>query len=244
MFIGSSTEGLIVVRNLQRELEDHNICRVEAWNRGIFEPSSFTLEALQSAADRADYAVLIATPDDVTRIRDVEHRTMRDNVLFEFGLFIGAIGRNRTYLLAPNGADLRFPSDLSGLTQLRYNPPADPRDLQAALNGAALDIENQIRLHGWRPRTSMADGQAASVRTPLDLEIDMLCANAQAQGWTVRTNSPTTLRLRSPRGRNYTMTKTTPDLTRANLRHFAAKLRAGGLRVNYSVRRDVPSSPL
>ena len=53
-----------------------------------------------------------------------------------------------------------------------------------------------------------------------------MCNNAVAQGWTVKTNTATTLRLRSPRSRVFTLSKGQPETTRADLRRFAAGLRA------------------
>ena len=44
----------------------------------------------------------------------------RDNVVFEAGLFGGALGIRRTFILHANGAKL--PTDLLGLTSIRYDP--------------------------------------------------------------------------------------------------------------------------
>ena len=78
----------------------------------------------------------------------------------------------------------------------------------------------------------------------LDEEISRLCENAVSQGWAVKTNSATTLRLRSPRGVQFTLQKGPAGATRDELRAFASKVRAAGLRVNSSVRRPVDQSPL
>ena len=44
----------------------------------------------------------------------------RDNIVFELGLFMGALGRSRTFLVQPRGAGLKVPSDLMGITPLTY----------------------------------------------------------------------------------------------------------------------------
>jgi predicted nucleotide-binding protein len=44
----------------------------------------------------------------------------RDNVVFEAGLFGGALGIRRTFILHATGSKL--PSDLLGLTSVRYDP--------------------------------------------------------------------------------------------------------------------------
>jgi hypothetical protein len=68
----------------------------------------------------------------------------RDNVVFEAGLFGGALGMRRTFILHAKGAKL--PTDLLGMTAVRYPEaltPADMRDVNQKLRKA---IENEGRL--------------------------------------------------------------------------------------------------
>lgn len=57
------------------------------------------------------------TPDDLVRYRGKKVNAPRDNVIFELGLFMGAIGRDRTYLLT-SSKEMKIPSDLDGITRL------------------------------------------------------------------------------------------------------------------------------
>ena len=98
LFIGSSAEGLAVARNLHAELERHSVCEVVRWDQNVFEPSGYTLDSLLTTAASVDFAVLVASPDDVTVSRGSEEPSVRDNIILEFGLFAGALGRERTYL--------------------------------------------------------------------------------------------------------------------------------------------------
>jgi hypothetical protein len=69
----------------------------------------------------------------------------RDNVVFEAGLFGGALGIRRTFILHANGAKL--PSDLLGLTTIRYDPdttPAIVRQINQKLRDA---VNAEGRLH-------------------------------------------------------------------------------------------------
>lgn len=237
LFIGSSSEGREVVRNLQAELGDR--VDVVRWDHSVFEPGGYTLDSLIATAASVDFAVLVATPDDTTVSRGEATPSARDNIVLEFGLFAGVLGRTRTYLLATG--DLKLPTDVFGLTRLPYRPRSDG-NLRAAVSDAALQIEERVRSLG-RLERGRAPVDAASPLTSLDRELDLLCDNAVAQGWTVKTNSPTTLRLRSPRGKVLTLPKGQSDSTRVELRRFAVRLRAEGLRVNSSVRRPVGESP-
>ena len=237
VFIGSSSESRDVARHLQAELVGR--CEVVRWDQNVFEPSGYTLDSLIAIADRVDFAVLVAAPDDTTVSRGVEASSARDNIVLEFGLFAGALGRERTFLLSTG--DLRLPTDVLGLTRLPYHPQTDGNQ-RAALNDAALQIEQQIRRLGRRVPNN-TQGGASTARAALDRELEILCANAMAQGWSVRTNNATTLRLRTPRGQTLTLAKGQPQRTRTELRDFVTQVRAAGLRVNTVIRLSVTESP-
>lgn len=241
LFIGSSSEGLNVARNLEAELDAMNVCDVERWDRDVFEPSGYTLDSLLTVASRVDFAVLIASPDDVVESRGVSTPSARDNVLLEFGMFVGALGRQRTFLLATG--DLRLPSDVGGLTRLAYSSPTDG-NVRRALNRAVLQLEQQVNTLGRLRVEEELAGNSQPGQAAVDREIEMLCNSARAQGWTVKANSATTLRLRNPKGKPFSLQKRSAEATRTDLRAFASQLRAAGLRVNSAVRRPVGSSPL
>jgi Predicted nucleotide-binding protein containing TIR-like domain len=146
VFIGSSSEGQAIAAHLQHELESRNICEAELWP-DIFEPSGYALPSLINAAAAVDFAVLIATPDDTTISRGEERVAMRDNIILEFGLFAGALGLERTYLL-PTGK-VSLPSDVLGLTHLPYRARSD-NNIGAALNSAVLALSRQVDTLGRR----------------------------------------------------------------------------------------------
>lgn len=152
------------------------------------------------------------------------------------------MGRERTYLLTTGDRDTKLPTDTLGLTRLPYRPRTDG-NLSAAVNDAALQLQQQVQRQEHHGRATTGPEGAGAPQTALGRELDLLCTNAVAQGWTVKTNSPTTLRLRSPRGKVFTLSKGQSDATRADLRRFAAELRAAGLRVSSSVRRPAEKSP-
>ncbi|MGW9568403.1 nucleotide-binding protein [Prescottella equi] len=247
LFIGSSSEGSTVAHNLQAVLESRNVCEVDVWDQGIFEPGGSALESLLEAAQRSDFAVLVASPDDVTVSRGDTASAMRDNIVFEYGLFLGVLGRSRTYLLATDRA-MKLPTDILGVTRLPYTTRSDG-NVGAAVNAAALQIAGQVRRLGRRAGgRSPGGGPAAAADDDarcLGQELDLLCANAVAQGWTVKTNSATTLRLVPPNRRNaaHTLSKRNSHDTREELRNFVAGLRADGLRVNNALRVAPEESP-
>ena len=78
-----------------------------------------------AAASDSDFAILVVSPDDMIQSRGVSECTPRDNVVFELGLFIGEIGRERTFMVRPREGDIRIPTDLLGITPVNYAEGTD-----------------------------------------------------------------------------------------------------------------------
>lgn len=247
VFIGSSTEAKRVANYLKDGLDHSGDCgEVTVWTQGVFGVSEYVLDDLAQQAGAADFAVLVVTPDDVVSSRGTDSPAPRDNVIFEAGLFMGALGRRRTFLVVEGR--LRLPSDLAGLTWVPYISPANG-NYSAAMNSPVLRITEQIRKQGHRGSTEPLPAVTHRIAMDADdrakmlmAELDLLCSNAEAQGWAVKTNSATTVRLVSPRGHRHTLSRhlEDPGQDRIDLRRFARELRADGLRVNRSLRQAVP----
>jgi predicted nucleotide-binding protein len=119
IFIGSSSEGLPVAEAIHRYLSRFPFVP-RLWSEGVFECSSTTIEDLMQITRETDFAVIVLTPDDVIKSRGRRKVSPRDNVTFELGLFMGALARNRTYIVTPKGLDIKIPTDLLGVTCLKY----------------------------------------------------------------------------------------------------------------------------
>ncbi len=147
LFIGSSSEGKDVADAVQAALTSSMYA--EVWTNGIFKPSLQTLEALEARLHEFDFAALVLSADDVVRSRGKQRWAPRDNVLLEVGLFCGALGRERTFILAQSDADLKLPSDLYGLTLLTYKS-GSLADLGARLGAACTEIRKVVQSAGPR----------------------------------------------------------------------------------------------
>jgi predicted nucleotide-binding protein len=67
-----------------------------------------------------DYAIITLTPDDIGALKGEPLRERgRQNVIFEWGLFIGKIGRKKICLLIKG--EVEIPSDLIGIGYYRFN---------------------------------------------------------------------------------------------------------------------------
>lgn len=144
IFVGSSKEELRIANAIQRNLVDHGHV-VKVWNQGIFGIGKAPLEALIAALDKFDAAVFVFAPNDLLKIRERQYQAVRDNVVFELGLFTGHLGRDRTFWLVPSGEDeMRTASDLLGIMPAEYTPPDDgdwPGALAVACHGIHDSLE-------------------------------------------------------------------------------------------------------
>lgn len=117
LFLGCSSEALPLATAIKDGLAADKI-DVRVWNDGLFGPSSITLDILLEAAKAADFAALIFGADDYVVSRGKEMNAPRDNVVFELGLFMGQLDRERAFVIS-GSQDIKVPSDLLGLTHIR-----------------------------------------------------------------------------------------------------------------------------
>lgn len=147
LFIGSSSEALPIAQALVSSIPA-DAAEVTLWSQGVFGASRFPIEDLEAQLGCADFAVLVAAPDDRVIFRGDEFDAPRDNVIFELGLFMGALSRGRTFILAPKITELKIPTDILGLTQLRYS--VETASLDDAVAPAVVSLVARIRAQGTR----------------------------------------------------------------------------------------------
>jgi CRP/FNR family transcriptional regulator, cyclic AMP receptor protein len=146
LFIASSTEALPVASEIQAGLKKDPMA-VTLWSEGVFGASDFSLEALERAAEEADFAVLVFSADDKLLSRGQELDAPRDNVVFELGLFIGAIGRKRTFIVLPQNTKIKIPTDLLGMTPITY-AVGDPKDLSSQICPVCTELRRILSHRG------------------------------------------------------------------------------------------------
>ena len=92
LFIASSVEGLDVAYVIQNLLQYDAECTV--WDQGVFKPSSYTVKDLLTMLSRMNYGIFVFSAADDLVIRGEKEKAVRDNVLFELGMFMGALGQS------------------------------------------------------------------------------------------------------------------------------------------------------
>ena len=152
IFIGSSIEGLGVAYAIQQNLT-HD-AEATVWDQGVFEISRTGIESLVKVLNSVDYAAFVCSPDDKLLLRGETEDTVRDNVIFELGLFMGLLGRERVFFVVPNGEDFHLPTDLLGITPGKYDANREDGSLQAGTGAVCNQIRTIIKREGRIERSS------------------------------------------------------------------------------------------
>ena len=148
LFVGCSREALPVAQTIQSALA-HDPIVAKVWTDDVFEASSFPIESLERELHKVDFAVLVLSPDDKVISRNITNNAPRDNIVFELGLFMGALGHSRTFLVYPHGIDTKIPTDLKGITALTYK--SGPQcELTSAVAPACHQLRKQVLAAGPR----------------------------------------------------------------------------------------------
>lgn len=156
VFIGSSTEALRITKAITKVLRRKFV--VVPWTADVFHPGSYTIEGLLKEVERCDFALFVFAPDDISVIRKKRYSTARDNVIFELGLFMARLGRERCFFLLPKRvADFKIPSDLSGITPLTYAFTRITTRVKTSILPAAREFERHVK------RSTFGDGTVVSL---------------------------------------------------------------------------------
>ena len=101
------------------------------------------LEKLERDTRKVGFAMILYTPDDLGRpIGGTERSRSRQNVLFEHGLLIGLLGRERTCAIIHG--DVEIPSDIQGMLYERVSD----------LKGEALKVARVLKQAGYTVNAS------------------------------------------------------------------------------------------
>src|SRR5690349_21727091 len=149
IFIGSSVESRGIAEHIQSDLE--NLAECVRWSQGVVGVSESTLESLFVVVKDFDFAILVLTPGDLDPEPIKGRHSPRDNILFELGLFVGALGRGRTFVIHAKDVAMTHALDFAGLTSITFTPRA-PHEREAALAPACSMLHSLIQ-SSYRPRS-------------------------------------------------------------------------------------------
>ncbi len=161
VFIGSASEDLPIVEVVRASLKRVKNATIvpKSWTEDdIRTPSGMFLDDLIREASENDLGIFVLGPSDMVDSRGILQPAPRDNVIFELGLFMSQLGRERIVVLAPTWrTKLKIFSDLVGFNAISYPLPKGkkvatiPKDeLKMILSDACRKIKNRVLRAGVR----------------------------------------------------------------------------------------------
>jgi hypothetical protein len=153
LFIGSSSEARGLAHDFADALSNEAITVV--WDEAPdFEPTKATLTGLVTATETYDFGLFLLTPDDTLESRGKKGMSARDNVFLELGLFLGALGPDRTFAVVQakdNGEpSVKATSDLAGIKIPRFKKSTDEHERVSIVRTAVRSIKKKIDKLGIR----------------------------------------------------------------------------------------------
>jgi hypothetical protein len=149
VFLGSSTESESSMEEVARWIEQKGHEPLPWDNLGLFRLGNDTFSKLIEISRSVDAAIFIFAEDDKVWYRQDSLAQPRDNVLLEYGLFVGALGERRT-IICLRGEPKR-PTDVRGIQIVSLNRP---HDAKARISEWLKDIRDE------RERQRLRDKQA------------------------------------------------------------------------------------
>jgi len=156
IFIGSSKDGYTIAEKVKNYLSNTGDCYL--WQEpDVWEPNRSTFDNLLRMASYFDFGVFIATADDLTLTNNNLVIEARDNVILEMSLFLGAMGREKSFLLVENG--IKLPSDFNGIYMPKFDK-TDEDSIIKACDAYSKKIEEHYQLGhlSLYPTTALAIG--------------------------------------------------------------------------------------
>jgi hypothetical protein len=142
------------METLARLVTHDNWASARLWTLEFDAGSNF-LTALMERSGNVEFAILLYTADDLLLSRGNTYHIARDNVIFEYGLFVSKLGPLHSILVAPKEHDLKFMSDIAGYSVVTYEKEGLPEEY---LMAAALKIRKDFSaLWNDRPRADPKD---------------------------------------------------------------------------------------
>jgi Predicted nucleotide-binding protein containing TIR-like domain len=149
VFVACSSEAKDVADAVQQNLEE--CAQVTVWDDNAIQLSETIIDGLIRNCQESQFGVFVISPDDKVTIRDETLEIVRDNVILELGMFIGRLGKERSFIIRPSQATaMRLPSDLDGVN-IGYYDAARKDNLKSAVNSVCRRITDGINRQSSQP---------------------------------------------------------------------------------------------
>ncbi len=144
VFVASSAEAIRLAEAVQANLRKN--AEVKLWTQNAFGLGRNFIDELIRNVRKSNFGVCIFSPDDTLIIRGKRQKSTRDNVIFELGLLMGRLGKQRSFIVKPEkSADaIRELSDLLGIVPAEYDGNQAKTDPEGALGDVCTQIKDAM----------------------------------------------------------------------------------------------------
>lgn len=176
IFIGSSNEADKYLQQAYEVLGDE--FEVITWKHpSVFTNNQSTLDSLIKQSYLVDFALFLVTRDDVTKSRGEELPSPRDNVIFEFGMYLQSLGKDRCFMLVEKGTKVL--SDMKGISFPQFDPQQPSNDFKSTLLSLKQNLSEAKRHIPSLVTTGLAYGY-------FDIFVKPLASWGECQGLTIQ----------------------------------------------------------
>lgn len=144
IFIGCSTEALDIAYAIQSELISRSKDYLPViWKQNVIKNGDTTVPALIKEISGCRFAIFIFNKDDKTVSRRKAKATARDNVIFEYGLAVGILGKESCFIF--KAASVELPSDFNGMSVSIFESDILADNIQAGIGSCITEFENAVK---------------------------------------------------------------------------------------------------
>jgi len=171
LFVASSREALPFAKAIQTNLRSS--ANVTVWDQGAIHPGETVIDALIRNCAESQFGVFVIAPDDKATIRETDFHIVRDNVILELGMFMGRLGKERSFLIMPDSPAIHLPRDLDGLSPETYN--AERSKLSDELESTFADACTRISRAIDRQITTQLSRQEEFLNSLVRFSLETVC---------------------------------------------------------------------
>jgi O-acetyl-ADP-ribose deacetylase (regulator of RNase III) len=143
VFLASSTDSKPLMYRVAGWLKKWDLEPLPWDTPGLFRPGDYILGRLLELSEQVDAAVMIFADEDKKWYHADAQPQPRDNVLIEYGIFAGRLGRMRTVVCRKGNP--KTASDLGGLIFIQFGAKQRDDDSKERLQYWAKDLPSLIR---------------------------------------------------------------------------------------------------
>jgi hypothetical protein len=155
IFIASATEDASVMMLVVESIINANhsksapfFLQPVPWNKTEWTLNQANLHSIIEFPKKYDYGCFLFTPTDTVISRNLKSFRVRDNVIFEFGLFVSQNdGLKKSFIIHPDESNLKLASDLSGIVTAKYFHSEDQQSLSTNIGIAVETIFKAVEKH-------------------------------------------------------------------------------------------------